>query len=203
MRDMRRNPRNTGDGVTGARWQSYNFKNAISFGFEYKEGLCGSIMVRHSERPARVWSFSMHPSPELFYLMENYPTLVGLDDTALMKLVMSQEKLNLENEKKSEKIEALKKALETTRGEQELQQELHRENEEVERQRRNVLDGRQQRNFQRLLREQKENIEAEKRAVKEVYVQRVDAILAEKEVVSAKLESMETPDPLFPNLRKT
>ena len=128
MRDMRRNPRNTGDEVAGARWQSYNFKNAISFGFEYKEGLCGSIMVRHSERPARVWSFSMHPSPELFYLMENYPTLVGLDDTARMKLVMSQENLNLENEKKSEKIEALKQALDTTLGEQELQQELHREN---------------------------------------------------------------------------
>ena len=99
---MRKNPAKSGDGdteveVTG--WRSYNAKNALSYGYEYKEGRFGNVSVRHSKRPKKVWSFAMHPPPKMFYLLENYPTLVGLDDTALMELVLSEKTISEENER--------------------------------------------------------------------------------------------------------
>ena len=187
---MRKNPAKSGGEDNNAGWNSYNNKNALSYGFEYKEGRF-DVSVRHSKHPKKVWSFAVHPPPKMFYLMENYPTLVGLDDTALMKLVLSQETMSEENEKKSKEIEALKAALDAKEEEQVLHDELHRANEECERQRQTVRNRRQQRSFEAQLHKHKEKVEAEKKAVKEVHVAQLEDILRDREAISAKMESME------------
>ena len=72
-------------------WKSYNNRSAPSYGFEYKmDKHCGNVKVRHHKRRQKVFSFAGHPTANMFYLMEHYPTLVGMDDSKLCKLVLAK-----------------------------------------------------------------------------------------------------------------
>ena len=92
-------------------WRSYNRKNAVSFGYQYKMDNCGNILVRHSKKKKRVFKFIQQPSPEIFFLIENYPTLVTLDNKKLLEIVLSKQRLEMETEESSIAIASLKKEL--------------------------------------------------------------------------------------------
>jgi hypothetical protein len=139
MRTTRTNNNNNTDSVNTSNsngndrgWKAYNNSNAISYGFEYKVDRLGNVYVRHPKRKQRVFSFPSHPTGHIFYLMEHYPTLVGLDNSKLYKLVMAK----LDSEETvvhlNNKVEDLKEALATsaqliTTQEQEYAEEHQRE----------------------------------------------------------------------------
>ena len=110
-------------------WKAYNNRNTISYGFEYKvDRHCGNVYVRHAKRKQRVFSFPGHPTGNMFYLMEHYPTLVGLDDSKLYKLVMAKLDVDETVVCLSNKVEDLKKALATSaqlKSTQEQQDQIH------------------------------------------------------------------------------
>ena len=124
---------NTGSVISLAGWKSYNNRNARSYGYEYREDpTCGNVYVRNSKYRQRFWSFPTHPSPRMFDIMENYPTLVGLDNDKLMELVDLNDALEADLSKSSESIEELKNSMKTvmlnhtTQMEQQRQEQLQR-----------------------------------------------------------------------------
>ena len=92
-------------------WRSYNKKDAPSFGFEYKEDISGNVLFRHSENRRKVFTFPSYPSPDHFFLLDHYPTLVGLNDDALIKLVMENRRHAEKEERSSSCIITLRNDL--------------------------------------------------------------------------------------------
>ena len=80
------------------RWNSYNRRDAVSYGYEWAETPAGSILVRNSVETEEIFTFSSHPTPDEFWLIENYPLVIRLQDANLIKDVLELRERRIEQD---------------------------------------------------------------------------------------------------------
>ena len=161
-------------------WKSYNNRTAISFGFEYKEDRqCGTVHVRHPNNRRKVFTFSGHPNPTLFYMMEHYPTLVGLDDSKLCQLVVSKLESDDSLSRVSKEVESLKKTIVTNAASRAAQ-----EQQDVEEHRNNAA-------LHAALVRERDKVQVAREKQKVIYVKEICALRSEKECLTEKMKAMQ------------
>eukprot|EP00944_MAST-04C_sp_MAST-4C-sp1_P005538 g5538.t1 len=155
-------------------WKSYNNRNAASFGYQYKMDKVGNILVRKSTNKKREFCFHTHPSPDIFFLIENYPTLVTLDNKKLLEIVLSKQRLEAESEESSIALASLKEELRIA-SKKHLEENLESSAENL--------------HLLRALERAKKELYVEKTS-KVKYVKKVDAVAEDNLKMNRKMEGL-------------
>ena len=160
-------------------WKSYNVRNAASYGFEYKvDKYCGNVQVRDSKNRQRIFNFSSHPTPQMFFMMTHYPTLVGVDDSRLCELVLSKLETDEAAQSLIGKVEKLQKALTKNTELRLAQEEQHGQ------------ELRQNTALTEAIRREKEEVEKARNREKKKYVTKIKAMKEEQKAQTQKLKAM-------------